>query len=242
MFGFGRRKQQPLAVKGLPIADIQRALDNALWAVAAELSAYGIDCKGWTGVEVDIATISDEIASSLISQGEQGPEFMTLARSKDMQSFDFNPHLQLFHIQATLNTYCELRRAGTPRNHLCAFLLGQCLSAIITARLLRHWLQFAGPTGQALASGSVDALRHVAKQSEQTLLAVLGDIPPALSEHVELQSHFDSWQYFPVILTETFDESKRGPNNLPMNQSARESVTVYMAQVTLAGVTERNAA
>jgi hypothetical protein len=172
--------------------------------------------------------VAAAIAGGVIPAADSGGrKFLTFAASADLKSFTYTPHLQLYRIYAA----ATLLETGAPR--LPAELVAsEAPPALLHAHLMRGWLRYVAPTGEALRvkDAREARLEVVARGLSAELSAIAGSAPRWLSAQVDIGEAVESWTHgYPAALSQYLSVDTPRINDLAMSQPAADLILHMLA-------------
>ena len=168
-------------------------------------------------------------------QDDGGLTYLVLGLTKDFKAYAYLPHCRLFLIINSTGI-CEDEHAASILNQLAP---GQFPGPLLDAHLMRRWVRYILPVGEALVAGG-SALGALHQQLTADLMSVLDSVPPALVDKVDRQSAFQEWaDGFPGTIGRPLTSDVPRMNGLPMTPFIEDVLTRFLADLQMRGVTNR---
>lgn len=235
---FGRKGGTPPpspAPKWWPVAQLCPALDATLALFTAALRPIGRDLgpfsqSGATGV------VARQLTEAIRHDGADGPIFVNLGITPDFKAFSYQPHCNLFLILNAVNLL-EDPISAELRNQIAA---GQLARPCADAVIMRAWLDFVEPVGEAARTGSESALNAVADRMVRTIAQRAQQLPEWIAGAVDLRAIAQEWSSgFPGLYTQPLDDQATTVNGLAMRPFVAEQITDFLARLQMGGQTHR---
>lgn len=202
-----------------------RALDEA------GVDAGGLAIRGDPGPDV-----SGRLASCTTYRSAPDEiTFLALGITPDFKQFMYPPHCRLFFILNSTGI-CE---DPTAQSILPTLARAQFPSPLIDAHLMRQWIRFILPTGQAMTSGA-QALEQMFVQMLEKIMGVLRLVPPEFASQADLKARYDEWvSGFPGTIGHRLDDGVQRMNGLPVTPFIGDVLTRELARLQAEGLSQR---
>ena len=249
---FGRRKvpvggsaaapppPPPSGKEPFPIEKMDRALEGAIRLFTRVLDDAGVDA-GALAIRGEVPVrVTEALAACTTYRGEDdgGLTYLALGITKDLEAFSYSPHCRLFLIINSTGI-CEDPAAASILNTLAP---EQLRSPMIDAHLMRRWVRLILPTNDALRGGAqAQHAFHVRLMDE--LMAVLDSVPTEWASRFDLKESFMEWSGgFPGTLGRPLTADVQRMNGLPVTPFIAETLTRFLADLQMRGISERRVA
>jgi hypothetical protein len=240
---FGRRKEPPAdppppdGREPFPIEKMDAALDGAIRLFTRALDDAGVDA-GSLAIRGEVpANVTQALADCTTYRGETdgGLTYLVLGLTPDFKAFMYPPHCRLFFIINSTGI-CEDEHTQSFLKQLAP---GQLPGPLIDAHLMRRWIGYILPTGQALKAGQ-SALEALHQELMRDLMAVLNQVPPELAQRVNDKDIFRDWAGgFPGTIGRPLDDSVPRMNGLPMTPFIEDVLTRALAELQAEGLRQQ---
>lgn len=246
---FGRRKvpaggspsQPPSPPSGkepFPIEKMDHALDGAIRLFTRALDEAGVD-PGPLAIRGAVpSNVTQALAECTTYRGEDdgGLTYLVLGVTADFKAFMYPQHCRLFLIINSTGI-CEDPVASTMLPTLAP---EQFPSPMIDAHLMRHWIRYILPIGDALKDGG-QALNAVYEEIMADLMAVLKSVPPVWAARFDLKEIFKEWVGgYPAAIGRPLSDDVERMNGLPMTPFIASTLTQFLADLQMRGISDRH--
>ena len=217
-----------------PVDKLDAALDAAI-----KLFSRALEQAGKNGGKLALpgappANVSSTLAESVVYGAEGSRKFMTLGLTQDFRAYRYSPQFQLFMILGAAN-----RLASAGARPAAERVLGQIPRALLHAQMMKAWIRFIVPTGEALRAKEdrPDRLADIARGVDAALLVVQQSAPSWMSRHVDLGEAGLSWsQGYPAALSQNLGADTPRLNALPMSRPAADMIVQFMGAAQAEGL------
>lgn len=240
---FGRRKEPPASPpppggrEPFPIEKMDRALDGAIRLFTRVLDKAGVDA-GELAIRGPVPNgITQALADCTTYRGQDDGNltYLVLGLTADFKEFMYPPHCRLFFIINSTGI-CEDEHAQTILKQLAPH---QFPGPLIDAQMMRQWIRFILPTGNALKGGQ-SALEALHQELMRDLMAVLNRAPPELMRNTDDKAVFRDWAGgFPGTIGRPLDDSVPRMNGLPMTPFIEDVLTRELARLQAEGLRQQ---
>jgi len=245
---FGRRKvpvggspaappPPPSGKEPFPIEKMDRALDGAIRLFTRVLDDAGVDA-GALAIRGEVpANVTQRLADCTTYRGEDdgGATYLVLGLTKDFKAYMYPPHCRLFMIINSTGI-CEDPAASTILKTLAP---QQFPSPLLDAHLMRQWIRYILPTGEALVAGG-SVLQGLHQRLADDLAAVLDRVPPNLADKIDRKSAFMEWaDGFPGTIGRALTPDVPRMNGLPVTPFIEDVLTRFLADLQMRGISNR---
>lgn len=220
-----------------PIDKMDNALEGAIRLFTKALDDAAID-SGALAIRGPVpggvtAALSD--CTTYRGEPDGGPTYLVLGLTADFKAFMYPPHCRLFFI-INATGICEDEHAASM---LTTIAPHQFPGPMIDAHLMRRWIQYILPTGQAL-SGGQSALEALHQTMMKDLMSVLNQVPPSLDAKIDSKAVFRDWAGgFPGTIGRPLTPDVERMNGLPMTPFIANTLTQFLADLQMRGISER---
>ena len=241
---FGRRKEPPASPppgdsEPFPIDKMDRALDGAIRLFTRVLDQAGVEAGGLAIRGEVPPNVTQALADCTTYRGEEGGglTYLVLGLTADFKEFMYPPHCRLFFIINSTGI-CEDQHA---QDLLPQLAPGQLPGPMIDAHLMRRWIRYILPTGQAMKDGFAE-LEPLHQKLMADLMEVFDLAPPELASKVDGKAVFRDWVGgFPGTIGRPLDDSVPRMNGLPMTPFIENILINYLAEMQADALRERGA-
>jgi hypothetical protein len=250
---FGRRKVPfgappggppvpPSGKEPFPIDKMDRALDGAIRLFTRALDDAGVDC-GDLAIRGEVPpNVTQALTECITYRGEDDGSltYLALGLTSDFKAFIYPPHCRLFLIINSTGI-CEDPHA---EGILKSLAPAQLPAPLVDAHLMRRWIRYILPVGDALAGregpGALDRIRQMMVDD---LAGVLDRVPLELAARVDLKSALAEWAGgLPAALGRPLTEEVERMNGLPMTPFIADLLTDYLTKLQMRGISESHRA
>lgn len=173
----------------------------------------------------------------LSRRGDGGLTYLVLGLTADFKEFMYPPHCRLFFIINSTGI-CEDQHA---QDFLPQLIPDELPAPMIDAHLMRHWIRYILPTGQALKGGFAE-LEALQQKLMADLMGVINLAPPDLAAKVDGKAVFRDWVGgFPGTIDRPLDYSVPRMNGLPVTPFIENILINYLAEMQANALRERGA-
>lgn len=220
-----------------PLIKIDSALDAALRLFTQALNQAGKDSGGLAvngPAPVDVASL---LAESVIYPGQNGTEFLTLALLHS-KGYSSPPHFRLFTI---INAALLLEKLpDSPLRSDCA--VGQVPRPFIDAHMMKIWIKYIQPTGDALAKQDEASLEAVLRALASETIGLGRLVPKWMLQRIDIDECTREWRSgFPGTVGQPLTADVKRINQLPVTEFVGKQITDFMVELQVQGVREQNA-
>lgn len=240
---FGRRKEPPASPpppggsEPFPIDKMDAALDGAIRLFTRVLDDAGVD-TGALAIRGDVpANVTQALAdcTTYRSDASGGLTYLVLGLTPDFKAFMYPPHCRLFFIINSTGI-CEDEHT---QSFLTELAPGQLPGPLIDAHLMRQWIRYILPTGEALRAGQ-SALETLHQNLMRDLMAVLNRAPPELARGIDDKQVFRDWAGgFPGTIGRPLDDSVPRMNGLPVTPFIEDVLIRALASLQADGLRQQ---
>lgn len=227
----------PATPQWWPVAQLVPALDATLALFTAALRPIGRDLGPFSrdGSPSDVAR---QLTAAVLHDDADGPKFVNLGITTDFKAFTYQPHCNLFLILNAVNLL-EDPISAELRNQIASSQLARpCADAVI----MRAWLDFVEPVGDAAKSGSGGALDDVAEKLVRTIVQRAQQLPEWIAQAIDLRAVAHEWgSGFPGLYTQPLDDEVKRLNGLAMRPFVAQQLTEFLANLQMGGINQRRA-
>jgi hypothetical protein len=217
---------------------MDRALDVAIRLFTRVLTDANVDV-GALAIRGDVpANVTKTLADCTTFHGEAdgGLSYLALGLTHDFKAMMYPPHCRLFLIINSTGI-CEDEHT---QGFLAQLAPEQLPGPLIDAHMMRRWIHYILPTGQAMMQGK-DALEALHRRLVEDLMEVVRSVPSALQQKVDLKAKFMEWvDGFPAVIGRPLTADVKRMNGLPVTEFIGETLTKFLADVQMRGLSERN--
>lgn len=246
---FGRRKvlfgskpsetgqtPPPAGVEPFPIDKMDDALKSAIMLFTRVLDDAGIDAGGLAIRGDPGPNVSERLANSVIYRSKPDElTYLALGITQDFKQFMYPPHCRLYFILNSTGI-CEHPASQSLLNSLAP---GQLPSPLIDAHLMRRWIRYILPTGEA-KTHAPDDLEALMKQLIHELVGALRLAPAEFAARLDLKKRLEEWiSGFPGTIGRPLDGSVQRMTGLPVTPFIGEMLTQELAQLQMQGLSQR---
>ena len=223
-----------------PIGKMDDALDGAIRLFTRTLDHAGVDAGKLAIRGAVPAGVTAALANCTTYRGEDdgGLTYLVLGLTEDFKAFSYPPHCRLFLIINSTGI-CEDPAAATILDQLAP---EQLPSPLLDAHLMRRWVRYILSVPDALRAGgpAVEALHH---RLMEELMEVIKGAPPAIAGKVDARGHFDEWSKgLPAAIGRPLTPDVPRMNRLPMTPFIEDTLTRFLAELQMRGLSERRSA
>ena len=246
---FGRRKtpfggtassppSPPSGGEPFPIEKMDRALDGAIRLFTRALDNAGVDAGALAIRGAVPANVTQGLAECTTYRGQPDCSltYLVLGLTRDFKAYMYPPHCKLYLIINSTGI-CEDEHAASILNQLAP---GQFPGPLLDAHLMRQWIRYILPVGEALAAGG-STLEGLHDRLTTDLVAVIERIPPALADKIDRKSAFLEWaDGFPGTIGRPLTDDIERMNGLPVTPFISETLTKFLADLQMLGISQRS--
>jgi hypothetical protein len=243
---FGRRKvafgeapaaPPPIGKEPLPVDKMDDALLAAIRLFTRVLDEAGVDAGG-LAMRGDVPpNVTRMLADCVTYRGEDdgGITYLTLGITEDFKAFMYPPHCRLYFIINSTGI-CEDKHT---QSFLKSLAPEQLPSPLVDAHMMRQWVRYILPTGQAMKEGP-EALRALHGRLMEDLLSVIRRVPPAFENKMDLKSVWSEWASgFPGAIGRPLTADVQRMNGLPVTPFIADTLTKVLAELQMRGLQNR---
>lgn len=248
---FGRRKHPlgstsappppppapPGAGEPFPIDKMDRALEAAIRLFTRALDDAGVDA-GELAIRSEVpADVTGALANCTTYRGEAGGglTYLVLGLTADFKAFMYPPHCRLFFIINSTGI-CEDPHAQSFLKELAP---GQFPGPLIDAHLMRQWIRYILPTGEAMKAGQ-SRLEALHQELMRDLMAVLERTPHELLAKIDDKAVFRDWAGgLPGTIGRPLTPDVERMNGLPLTPFIADVLTRHLAEMQMDGLKNR---
>ncbi len=222
-----------------PFRKMDAALDAAIRLFTRALEDAGQDCGGLSIPGAPPPAVAALLADCIVYEEDRGPEYLTLGVTQDFKAFSYEPHCRLFLIiNAAL--ILEDLDSGPLRSDIA---ISQVPRPLIDAHMMKRWIGFIRPTGQASVSGDVDGLTDIHRAMIGETMAIGRLAPRWITERVSIEECARSWcAGFPGTIGRPLTSEVKRINDLPMSDFVEKLITDFLIETQTRGLNERRSA
>ena len=230
----------PSGKEPFPIEKMDAALVAVIRLFTRTLDEAGVDAGGLT-MRGDVpANVAQLLAGCITYRGEDdgGPTYLALGLTKDFKAMMYPPHCRLYLI---------INSAGICEDPLTQSFLSklapeQLPGPLVDAHLMRRWIRYILPTGQAMTQGS-KALETLHQQMMEDLMAALRQVPLDMRTKLDSEAKFMEWSDgFPAVVGRPLTPDVERMNGLPVTPFIGETLTRFLADLQARGIQQERAA
>ena len=223
-----------------PIGKMDDALDGAIRLFTRALDHAGVDAGRLAVRGAVPPKVTAALADCTTYRGEDdgGLTYLVLGLTTDFKAFSYPPHCRLFLIINSTGLFEDPAAAGI----LDTLAPEQLPSPLLDGHLMRRWIRYILEVPDALRAGApaVEALHH---RLMEELMDVINSAPPAIAEKIDARAHFDEWSSgLPAAIGRPLTPDVPRMNHLPMTPFIEETLTRFLAELQMRGLSERRRA
>lgn len=218
-----------------PVAQLGPALDATLALFTSALRPIGRDLGPFSQAG-STSQVAQQLTQAVLHTDASGPKFVNLGITTDFKAFTYQPHCNLFMILNAINLLEDPVSADL-RNQIAS---GQLARPCADAVIMRAWLDFVEPVGEAARSGSENALNAVGERLVRTLVQRAQQLPEWIAQAIDLREVAHEWgSGFPGLYTQPMDDEVKTLNGLVMRPFVAEQITDFLAKLQMGAFAQR---
>lgn len=243
---FGRRKMPPGSPASqpppggsetFPIEKMDAALDGAIRLFTRVLDDAGVDAGGLAIRGEVPADVTRALAECTTYRGEAdgGLTYLVLGITADFKAFMYPPHCRLYFIINSTGI-CEDEHTQSFLKELAP---NQLPGPLIDAQLMRQWIRYILPTGEAMKAGHSE-LEALHQNLMRDLMAMLNGTPPVFAQKIDDKTVFRDWAGgWPGTIGRPLTPDVERMNGLPMTPFIANVLTTHLAELQMNGLRNR---
>ena len=219
-----------------PVDKMDAALDAAILLFSRALAQAGRNGGRLALPGAPPANVSSALADCVVYGAEGARKFVTLGLTQDFRAYRYSPQLQLFMILNAAN----LLESAEPRP-AAELVLGQIPRAMLHAHMMKAWIRFIVPTGEALRAKEdrAENLADIMRGMNVALAVIQQSTPGWMSRHVDLSEAGLSWsQGYPAALSQNLGADTPRLSGLPMSRPAADMIVQFLSATQADAVKE----
>lgn len=233
--GFGQKPPSPPPPQSdvwPPFQKMDTALDATIRLFTQAFDQAGHDCGGLAIRGLVPPSVGSLLSDCIVYQGKNGPEYLTLGLTQDFKAFSYQPHCRLFLI---LNGVGFMEDPISP-DLRAQIAVSQLPSPLVEAHMMKRWIKYIRPVGEASAAGDGDALRTILRNIRAETAEVEQQAPQWIAQRIKLRERAEEWcSGFPGTIGRPLSKEVKRINNLPMSDFVADLVTDFLVQMQMRG-------
>jgi hypothetical protein len=217
----------PSAPAWEPIDKMDAALGAAIRLFARAVEQAGKGCGKLSLPGAPPKNVVSLLADSVVFTADGGDKFLTLGQSQDLKTFLYAPHVQLYTI-LSVATLLE----SDARQLSSKVVLAEVPRALLHAQMMKRWIRFIQPTGDALRTQAdrEERLTSIMRGLKAEVFSIARTAPGWIWPDVDANEAVESWtKGYPAALSHYLGADTPRISGLPMSQPAADAILNLLA-------------